>query len=116
MLAVLMRELVEQSVSMQEIAVKSGMGYSLFRKLFKERMLCAPVQYFLNLKIQKAVELLTTTTISVKEIAYQLSFVPLLISLLVLRSKRENLLLSIGRNMVANSYTILSIIESPSVG
>ena len=71
---VLMRELVEQSVSMQEIAVKSGMGYSLFRKLFKERMLCAPVQYFLNLKIQKAVELLTTTTIYVKEIAYQLSF------------------------------------------
>lgn len=71
---VLMRELIDQPVSMQEIAKKSGMGYSLFRKLFKERVQSAPAQYFQNLKIQKAIELLTTTTIPVKEVAYRLNF------------------------------------------
>lgn len=71
---ILMRELIDQSTSMQEIAKKSGMGYSLFRKLFKERMQQAPVQYFQNLKIQRAMELLSTTTIPVKEIAYRLNF------------------------------------------
>ena len=63
---VLMKELIDQPVSMQEIAKKAGMGYSLFRKLFKEQKNYAPVQYFQNLKIQKAIELLTTTTIPVK--------------------------------------------------
>lgn len=71
---VLMKELIDQPVSMQEIAKKAGMGYSLFRKLFKEQKNYAPVQYFQNLKIQKAIELLTTTTIPVKEIAYKLDF------------------------------------------
>lgn len=71
---VLMRELIVQPVSMQEIAKKSGMGYSLFRKLFKEKMNCAPVRYFQELKMQKATELLITTTIPVKEIAYRLDF------------------------------------------
>ena len=68
---VLMKELIDQPVSMQEIAKKAGMGYSLFRKLFKEQKNYAPVQYFQNLKIQKAIELLT---IPVKEIAYRLDF------------------------------------------
>lgn len=71
---VLMRELIDQSVSMQEIARRCGMGYSLFRKLFKERVHYAPAQYFQNLKIQKAIELLTATTLPVKEIAYRLNF------------------------------------------
>lgn len=71
---VLMRELIDQPVSMQEVARRSGMGYSLFRKLFKERIQLAPSQYFQNLKIQKAIELLSTTNTSVKEIAYRLNF------------------------------------------
>ena len=71
---VLMKELIDQPVTMEEIARKAGMGYSLFRKLFKEQMYCAPIQYFQNLKIQKAIELLTTTAIPVKEIAYRLDF------------------------------------------
>lgn len=71
---VLMRELIDQPVSMQEIARKSGMGYSLFRKLFKERVHYAPAQYFQSLKIQKAIELLTTTAIPIKEVAYRLNF------------------------------------------
>lgn len=71
---ILMRELIDQPVSMREVARKSGMGYSLFRKLFKERMHCAPAQYFQNLKIQRAIELLTSTTVPIKEIAYRLNF------------------------------------------
>ena len=111
-----MRELIDQSISMQEIAEKAGMGYSLFRKLFKERMHCAPVQYLQNLRIQKAIELLTTTTIPIKEIAYLLNFEsPVLISLPALENRRGDLLLNIGTNFVANSYIVLAIIESSFV-
>lgn len=71
---VLMRELIDQPVSMQEIATKSGMGYSLFRKLFKERIHYAPAQYFQQIKIQKAIDMLVGTNIPIKEIAYRLNF------------------------------------------
>lgn len=71
---VLMRELIDQPVSMQEIAKKSGMGYSLFRKLFKERIHYAPAQYFQQIKIQKAIDMLVGTNIPIKEIAYRLNF------------------------------------------
>ncbi len=70
----LMHELIDQSISMQEVAKKSGMGYSLFRKLFKEQMHCAPIQYFQDIKMQKALELLVSPTLSIKEIAYRLNF------------------------------------------
>lgn len=70
----LMQELIDQPVSMHEIARKSGLGYSLFRKLFKERMHCAPVQYYQELKIRKAMDLLTNTAIPIKEVAYQLDY------------------------------------------
>lgn len=71
---ILMRELIDQPVSMEDIAKRSGLGYSHFRKLFKEQMNCAPIQYFQELKIQKGIDYLTTTSISIKEIAYRLNF------------------------------------------
>lgn len=70
----LMHDLIDQPISMHEVAKKSGMGYSLFRKLFKERMHCAPIQYFQDIKMKKAQELLTSTSVSIKEIAYRLNF------------------------------------------
>lgn len=70
----LMQAWTDRPVSMHEIARKSGMGYSLFRKLFKARMNCAPIQYFQDIKMQKATELLVSTTIPIKEIAYRLNF------------------------------------------
>lgn len=51
-----------------------GLGYSRFRQLFKKYTGLSPYQYFLDLKISRAKELLQSRQHSVKEIAYMLSF------------------------------------------
>ena len=50
------------------------MGYSSFRKLFKEYTGLAPTMYQHDLRLQRAKELLSTTDDSIKEIAYRLNF------------------------------------------
>lgn len=69
-----MREEMESKASVQEIAARIGMGYSLFRKQFKEYTGLSPAQYFQEIKLQRAKELLHTSPLSVKEIAYLLNF------------------------------------------
>ncbi|MBQ7422893.1 MAG: helix-turn-helix domain-containing protein [Prevotella sp.] len=68
------RETLEQAVTIQQIAVEMGVSYSNFRKLFKEYTGLAPALYQQELKLQRAKELLSTTDMSIKEIAYQLNF------------------------------------------
>jgi AraC-like DNA-binding protein len=61
-------------ISQKEIATKIDMGYSLYRKKFKEYTGVAPAQYHIQLKIHKAKDLLITTNQSFKEIAHDLGF------------------------------------------
>ena len=63
------RESLEDTLTIQEIAQELGISYSSFRKLFKEHTGFAPA-----LKLQRAKELLSTTDESIKEIAYRLNF------------------------------------------
>ncbi len=51
-----------------------GLGYSRFRQIFKKYTGLSPYQYFLDLKVGRAKELLHQGQFSVKEIAYMLSF------------------------------------------
>jgi AraC-like DNA-binding protein len=51
-----------------------GLGYSRFRQLFKKYTGLSPYQYFLDLKIGRAKELLVQRQHSIKEIAHMLSF------------------------------------------
>lgn len=68
------REGVESKVTVQQIAAELGSSYSNFRKLFKEYTGISPALYQQNLKLQHAKELLSATDMSIKEIAYRLSF------------------------------------------
>ncbi len=68
------RESLEASLTIQEIAQDLGISYSSFRKLFKEHTGFAPAMYQQNLRLQRAKELLSTTDESIKEIAYRLNF------------------------------------------
>lgn len=68
------REALETELTIQELAEEMGVSYSNFRKLFKEFTGISPSMYQQDLKLQRAKELLTTTTMSIKEIAYQLNF------------------------------------------
>jgi AraC-like DNA-binding protein len=68
------REALESPLTIQQIAEELGVSYSNFRKLFKEYTGLSPAIYQQDLKLQRAKELLSTTDMSIKEIAYQLNF------------------------------------------
>jgi AraC-like DNA-binding protein len=67
---IIINENYRSRISPKEIASELNMSYSWFRSLFKEYTGFAPVQYILELRIQKSKELLTNTMMPIKEIAY----------------------------------------------
>lgn len=68
------RESLEVDLTIQQIAEDLGVSYSNFRKLFKEFTGISPALYQQDLRLQRAKELLATTSLSIKEIAYRLRF------------------------------------------
>lgn len=68
------RESLESSLTIQQVADEMGVSYSNFRKLFKEYTGLSPATYQQDLRLQRAKELLSTTDMSIKEIAYKLNF------------------------------------------
>lgn len=68
------REAIESNITVQQVADEIGMSYANFRKLFKKNTGCSPARYQQTLKIERAKELLSSSNLSVKEIAYRLCF------------------------------------------
>ena len=71
---ILMKENIEDPLSPEEIAARLGLGYSWFRRMFKEYTGVSPAQYQLQQKLLRAKELLTSTPLTSSEIAYSLHF------------------------------------------
>jgi AraC-like DNA-binding protein len=71
---ILMKEQAEKPVSPEEIASRLGLGYSWFRRMFKEYTGVSPAQYQLQQKLLRAKELLATTPMNISEIAWLLGF------------------------------------------
>ncbi len=70
----IMRNNLSSNPSSEEIADQLNLGYTWFRRAFKEYVGISPNQYQLLLKFNRAKELLTTTSDNISEIAYQLGF------------------------------------------
>ena len=62
------------SFSQEDIAKQLGLGYSWFRRMFKEYTGISPAQYQLQQTILKAKELMTDTSLNISEVAYRLHF------------------------------------------
>lgn len=71
---ILMKEQVENPLSPEEIASQLGLGYSWFRRMFKEYTGVSPAQYQLQQRLLRAKELLTGSPLNISEIAYSLKF------------------------------------------
>lgn len=71
---IIMIENIHKNIDIKGIATNLGISYSLFRKVFKEYTGYAPSQYFQELKLRTAKELLAETNHSIKEIAFELNF------------------------------------------
>lgn len=69
-----MRGLATQNLSMEDVAKYVGMGYSKFRKMFRNYTGFSPNQYFLKIKLEESKDLLLNTNLSSKEIAYRMGF------------------------------------------
>ena len=69
-----MHENIEGTKTIQDIADEIGVSYSTFRKNFKKYTGLSPASYFQDLKLQRAKDLLRSTQMSIKEIAYLLDF------------------------------------------
>ncbi len=65
---------LEKDINTSQICAELNMSYSKFRKAFKEYVGISPGQYRMQLKINKAKELLRTTDDSLKELSIQLGF------------------------------------------
>ena len=71
---ILMKEQVENPESPEQIASQLGLGYSWFRRMFKEYTGVSPAQYQQQQRLLKAKELLTASSLNISEIAYSLKF------------------------------------------
>ncbi len=70
----IMKSEIEHPSSPEEIAAKLGLSYSWFRRTFKDYTGISPAQYQIQLRLIRAKELLSRTTLNMTEIAYQLHF------------------------------------------
>tara|TARA_R110002050_G_scaffold286121_1_gene436227 strand:+ start:6497 stop:7402 length:906 start_codon:yes stop_codon:yes gene_type:complete len=70
----IIQESFERPLNMEQLSSELPMGYSLFRKAFKEITGQSPNQYHINLRLERAKYLLTMTTLNVSEIGLQTGF------------------------------------------
>lgn len=71
---VIMLENLSENLQPETIAFQVNMGYSRFRKVFKEFTGYAPFQYIQELRIQKSKELLAHTNMPLRDIAYEVGY------------------------------------------
>ena len=60
---------LRRPVNFEQLAAELGVGYSWFRKRFRHYTGLSPAQYYIQLRVSKAKELLAGTTLSMQEIA-----------------------------------------------
>ncbi|WP_411273102.1 AraC family transcriptional regulator [Daejeonella sp.] len=70
----LIQESLDEPLDMENLAREIPMGYSSFRKVFKKITGESPNQYHLNLRLNRAKDLLTTTSLNINEVACQTGF------------------------------------------
>ncbi|MBR1706065.1 MAG: AraC family transcriptional regulator [Bacteroidales bacterium] len=62
------------TITPEEVAGRLAMSYSKFRKVFKEYTGFPPGQYIQEIRINRAKEMLTNSSVSIKEIALELGY------------------------------------------
>jgi len=70
----LMRQTVSSPLALEKYAQTAGFSVSQFSYLFKKLFGSSPMAYFVELRIQRAKELLDNSNLSVKEVAWKLGF------------------------------------------
>lgn len=69
-----MRETLGSGVDLEALAFELGVSYSRFRQIFREKTGSAPGRYFIDMRIQRACELLEATDLPVQAVSDSLGF------------------------------------------
>ena len=67
-------ENIDKAVDFEQLASELNVGYSWFRRMFRHYTGLAPCQYLLQLKLNKAKELLSETSLPIKQISWMIGF------------------------------------------
>lgn len=70
----IIEESPELRASNDDLAKKAGFGNEHFRKIFREIVGCAPQEYMINCRIQKAQRMLIEDKLSLESIAFKLGY------------------------------------------
>lgn len=70
----LMRKSTAENLSLSEIADRTSMSVSKLKLLFREKKKCGPINYFIEIKIEKAKELIKEGKLNFTEISECLGF------------------------------------------
>lgn len=69
-----MQEYVEEGIAVQDIAAQIGVGYTRLLSIFRTYTGLTPYQYFLQMRVHRAKELLRVPHVSIKEVSARLNF------------------------------------------
>ena len=70
----ILQEAIERPINLEEMAKDLPMGYSKFRKVFRQETGLSPNQYYLEMRLNKAKSLLMTTDLNIVEISHLTGF------------------------------------------
>ncbi|PCJ56139.1 MAG: hypothetical protein COA79_19575 [Planctomycetota bacterium] len=70
----ILHENYSHSLSIQDVALESQLSVAQFRRLFKEFIGISPKTYLNNYRIERAASLLRSTSLSIKQIAFQVGY------------------------------------------
>ena len=65
---------IYSTITLEQLSERMNMSRDHFSKLFKKRYGYSPIDYFIQMKMQKACELLTITKLNISEIAEKLNY------------------------------------------
>ncbi len=69
-----MQKNINKSLTIKDISKHVELSESHFSKIFRNKTGTSPLEYFINLKMQEAIRLLTNESLKIKEVAYKLGY------------------------------------------
>lgn len=69
-----MRENLHRSVTLDELARGAALSVPHFSAMFRQQMRCSPVEFHIRLKMQRACEMLLSTSLAASQIAAQVGY------------------------------------------
>ena len=69
-----MQENINMMLTVRDLSEHVGLSESHFSKVFRNKTGSSPLDYFISLKMQEAIRLLTNQSLKIKEVAYRLGY------------------------------------------